>query len=65
MCLEQPLSRYLKCLFAKEPCKKQDQGARFGPLTNLGPMMLVGTLGTHFKLPLGIENLLTLHNLTV
>ena len=29
---------------------------------NLGPMMLVGTLetlGTHFKIPLGTENLLT------
>jgi len=38
---------------------------------NLGPMTLVGTLetletlGTHFKIPLGIENLLTLQNLTV
>jgi len=38
---------------------------------NLGPMMLVGalgtleTLGTHFKIPLGTKTLLTLHNLIV
>jgi len=38
---------------------------------NLGPMMLVGalgnlkTLGTHFKIPLGTKNLLTLQNLTM
>jgi len=38
---------------------------------NLGPMKLVGalgtleTLGTHFKVPLGTEKLLTLQNLTV
>jgi len=59
MCLGHPLSRYHKCWFAiKEPCKKQDQEARFGPLTNLGPWALTGTLetleflGTHFKTPM-------------
>ena len=37
---------------------------------NLGPIMLVGTLGTsetlgtHFKLPLGTEKFLILQNLT-
>jgi len=25
------------------------QEARFGPLINLGPMVLIGTLGTHFE----------------
>jgi len=55
-------------LAAKDPYKKGKE-ARFGPLINLGPMMLVGalgtleTLGTHFKIPLGTENLLTLQNL--
>jgi len=38
---------------------------------NVGPMMLVETLGTletlgtHFKISLGTKNLLTLQNLTV
>jgi len=43
----------------------QIQEARIALLINLGPIMLVGTLETHFKIPLGTENLLTLHNLTV
>ena len=29
---------------------------------NVGPMMLVGILGTHFKIPLGTKNLVTLQN---
>jgi len=46
------------------------QETRFGPLVNLCPWALTGSLrtleflGTHFKTPLGIENFLTLQNLT-
>ena len=37
MCLEQSLSRYhIFLLTVKEPCKKQDQGARFCPPYKLG-----------------------------
>ena len=52
------------------PAHKQYQVARFGLLTNLGPLALIGYLesleflGTHFRIPLGRKNFLTLQNLT-
>jgi len=40
-----------------------DQGARFGPLINLGLIVLIETLGTHFKIPLRKANVLALQDL--